>query len=73
LNATQLTWCLRHARDGQRWSSGDELGDPAQVLRDRCKCELELGTARSAQSQAAKSQNAFEMCKQHLNTFSITA
>src|SRR5215813_13773908 len=35
--------------------------------------ELELGTARPAQSQAAEPQDALEMCKQHLNPFPITA
>jgi hypothetical protein len=44
----------RHTWAGQRRRSRDELGQPAQVLRNRCQRELELGTARPAQSQAAE-------------------
>jgi hypothetical protein len=44
----------RHTWAGQRWRSGDELGQPAEVLRDRCQRELKLGTARPAQAQAAE-------------------
>jgi hypothetical protein len=39
---------------GQRRRSRDELGQPAEVLRGGCQRELELGTARPAQSQAAE-------------------
>jgi hypothetical protein len=62
----------RHTWSGQRWRPGDELSQPAQVLGDRRQRELELSTARSAQSQAAKPQDALEMRKQHLNAFPIT-
>src|SRR5262245_7826750 len=58
---------------GQRWRPGNELSQPTQVLGDRRQIELELGTARPAQSQAAEPQDALEMCKQHLNPFPITA
>lgn len=30
----------------RRWRAGDELGQPAKVLRDRCQRELELSAAR---------------------------
>ena len=55
------TWCSRHTWGGQRWRPGDELGQLAQVLGDRRQRELELGTARPAQSQAAEPQDALEM------------
>ena len=45
----------------QRWRAGDELGQPAKVLRDRCPRELELSAARPTQSQTPKPQNALEM------------
>ena len=51
----------------------DELGQPAEVLSDRCQRELQLGPIRPAQSQAAQPQDTLEMCKQHLNTFSVMA
>src|SRR6516162_7061192 len=41
---------------------------------ERCRQrELELSPARPAQSQAAEPQDTLEMCKQHLNAFSIVA
>jgi hypothetical protein len=56
----------------KRWRAGDELGQPAKVLRDRCQRELELSAARPTQSQTPKPQNALEMSKQHLNALSVT-
>jgi len=58
--------------DHWRWSC-QLLGEPTKVLGDGCQCELELGSARSAQSQPAKPQDAFEMGEQHLNTLSFVA
>src|SRR5262249_18195724 len=58
---------------GQRRWPCDQHGQPAEVLCDRCERELELSPARPAQSQAAEPQDALEMCKQHLNAFSIVA
>ena len=46
-----------------RWS---QSGEPSQVLRGRGEQELVLGATRATQSQAPKSQYAFEMGKQHL-------
>jgi hypothetical protein len=37
---------LRRARGDGWWWSDDQLGEPAQVLRDGCKGELVLCTAR---------------------------
>jgi hypothetical protein len=54
----------------RRWSD-NELGKPAEVLRDCCQCELELGTARPTQSQTIEPQDALEMRKQHLNALSV--
>lgn len=45
-------------------------GEPSQILRGRGKEELILGAIRAAQPQASKSQDAFEMSKQHLYLFS---
>jgi hypothetical protein len=45
----------------------------AASARDGCQRELELGTTRPAQSQAAEPQDALEMCKQHLNALSVMA
>jgi hypothetical protein len=56
-----------------RRRAGDQLCEPAEVLRDSCQCELELGTAWSAQSQTAEPQDALQMCEQHLNTLSVAA
>src|SRR5262245_29306481 len=42
--------CSRHACGRERRRSCHELGQPAEVLSDRCQRELELGSARSTQS-----------------------
>ena len=55
-----------------RWSD-DQLGEPAEVLRDRCQHELELGTAWPTQSQTAQLQDTLEMGKQHLDAFALAA
>src|SRR5262249_57604822 len=44
-----------------------------QVGGDGGRGELEVGPPGAGQSQAAKPQDALEMCKQHLNAFPITA
>src|SRR5262249_3022934 len=63
----------RHAC-GREWRRPcHELGQPPEVLSDRCQRELELSPARPAQSQAAEPQDTLEMCKQHLNALSVMA
>jgi hypothetical protein len=64
---------LCKARLGERRCSGDKLCQPAEILRDRRHCELELGTAWPTQAQTTEPKDALEMCKQHLNAFAITA
>ena len=56
-----------------RRRSDEKFGEPAEVLRDRCQRELELGAAWSAQSQTAEPQDTLEMGKQHLDAFALTA
>ena len=64
----------RNARGwGDRGRPCDQLCEPAKVLGDRRQRELELGTTRPAQSQAAEPQDALQMCEQHLNTLPVTA
>src|SRR5262244_1669729 len=76
-HSTSTLWSLQHSRNGGGWHDrrrpGDQLYEPAEILCDRCQRELELGPARPAQSQAAEPQDALEMCKQHLNAFSVMA
>src|SRR5262245_65610231 len=62
-----------HACGRERRRPCHELGQPAEVLSDRCQRELELSPARPAQSQAAEPQDTLEMCKQHLNALSVMA
>ena len=50
-----------------------ELGQPAQVLGDRCQGELVLCAAGSAQPQAAELQDALQVGKQHLDALAIAA
>src|SRR5262249_2917410 len=57
-------WCAR------RWSD-DEVCGSAAVFRACCQCELELSTTWSTQAQTTEPKDTLEMCKQHLNTFSI--
>jgi hypothetical protein len=47
------------------------FGEPAQVLSDGCRRELELGAAWAAQAQAAEPQNALEVGEQHLDLLAI--
>src|SRR5262245_38810952 len=63
----------RHACGRERRGPCHELGQPAEVLSDRCERELELSPARSAQSQAAEPQDTLEMRKQHLDALSVMA
>ena len=50
---------LEGARGWRYWRRPcDQLCEPAKVLCNRRQCELELGTARAAQSQAAEPQDA---------------
>jgi hypothetical protein len=46
ITKNELLGGLRHTWGGQRWWPGDELCQPAKVLRDRRQGALELGTAR---------------------------
>ena len=73
-DATNPTLGSRNARGwrDRRWPC-DQLCEPAKVLCDRRQRELELRTARPAQSQAAEPQDALQMCEQHLNTLPVTA
>src|SRR6516165_6103315 len=64
---------LRKARLCYRRWSYDKLCEPAEVLRGCRQCELELGTAWPAQTQATQPEDPLEMCKQHLNSFAIAA
>src|SRR5271168_836017 len=62
---------LRSPQRGDwRWP-GDQLGKPAEVLRNRGQRELELGAAWPAQSQPAEPQDTLQMRKQHLDTFPV--
>src|SRR5262245_30858837 len=63
----------RNTRGGRGRRSGHELGEPAQVLGDGCQRELELGATRSAQSQAAKPQDALQVSEQHLDALAVAA
>src|SRR4029077_15933653 len=62
---------LRSAQRGERWWPGNQLGKPAEVLRNRCQRELELGTAWPAQSQPAEPQDTLQVRKQHFDTFPV--
>ena len=53
--------------------SGDELSEAAQVLGDGRQRELELGSARPAQSQAAEPQDALQVSEQHLDALPVPA
>jgi hypothetical protein len=53
--------------------SGDKLSEPVQVLGDGCQRELELGSARPAQSQTAKSEDALQVGEQHLDALAVAA
>jgi hypothetical protein len=55
-----------HADTPRRRTCG-ELGETAQVLCDGGKRELELGSIGATQSQAIETQDALQMCKQHLD------
>ena len=55
------------------WWSDDELGEPAEVLRDGGQHKLELGAAWPAQSQTAEPQDTLEMGEQHLDAFALAA
>ena len=58
-DATNRTLGSRDARGWRYWRRPcDQLCEPAKVLCNRRQCELELGTARAAQSQAAEPQDA---------------
>ena len=73
-DATNPTLGSRNARGWRdRRRPCDQLCEPAKVLCDRRQRELELRTARPAQSQAAEPQDALQMCEQHLNTLPVTA
>jgi hypothetical protein len=62
---------LRSAQRDERWWPGDQLGKPAEVLRNRCQRELELGAAWPAQSQPAEPQDTLQVRKQHFDTFPV--
>ena len=64
---------MQSTRLGDRRRSDDELCQPAEVLRNCRQGELELCAAWPAQAQTAQPKDALEMCKQHLNTFAISA
>src|SRR5262244_4640358 len=68
---TLRSLCKAHLSD-RRWSD-DELCEPAEVLRDRRQCELELSTTWSTQAQTTEPKDTLEMCKQHLNALSVMA
>ena len=64
----------RNAIDGRdRRGARHELGEPPQVLCDRCQRELELRAAGTAKAQSAKPQNALEVREQHLDLLAIAA
>jgi hypothetical protein len=62
---------LRSAQRGERRWPGDQLCKPAEVLRNRCQRELELGTAWPAQSQPAEPQDTLQVRKQHFDTLPV--
>src|SRR5262245_50990176 len=64
---------LRKARFCYRRWSHDKLCESAEVLRGCRQRELELGTAWPAQAQTTQPEDPLEMCKQHLNSFTIAA
>jgi hypothetical protein len=64
---------LGRAQRGDWWWPGDQLGKPAEVLRNCSQRELELGTAWPAQSQSAEPQDALQVRKQHFDTFPVAA
>src|SRR5215510_10971818 len=61
LNATDATRRSRNTHSDCWRCSCHQLGKPAQVLGDSRQRELELGSARPAQSQAAKPQDALQV------------
>src|SRR5207344_1269664 len=60
-------------RSSQRWRSGDELGEPAEVLGNRCKCELVLCAARATQPKATEPEDALQVGEQHLDALAVAA
>jgi hypothetical protein len=54
-----------------RWRSRYQLGETPQVLSNRRKSKLILGAARPTQTQSRETQDAFQVRKQHLDTFAI--
>ena len=74
MDATNAAQRLRHARDHRfrRWPGG-QFGQPPEVLCDRGPRELELRAARSAQPQAAKAQDAFQVRELHFDLLPVAA
>ena len=70
-------WCAPHptlpARGSQRWRLRGELREPAEVLRDRRKCELVLCATGPAQPQTAEPQDALQVGEQHLDPLAVAA
>src|SRR5688572_7781039 len=69
--ATQLQryLTLRNTRNDRGRGPRHQFGETAQILGDGGERELELGAARSAQSQSAEAQDALEVGEQHLDAF----
>jgi hypothetical protein len=61
--ATQLQryLTLRNTRNDRGRGPRHQFGETAQILGDGGERELELGAARSAQSQSAEAQDALEV------------
>jgi hypothetical protein len=76
LGAAALTrgWCYQpklHRQLLLRRSSRCQLGETPEVLSNRRESGLILGAAWPTQTQSRETQDAFQMRKQHLDTFAI--
>src|SRR6476646_679439 len=68
----QPTRRLRNGCQDLWWRSGDELGEPAQVLGDSGQSELVLRRTPAAQPEATEPEDALEMGEQHLDALAVT-
>jgi hypothetical protein len=65
------TLTLREARNSIWRRTGDQFGQPSQVLGDGGQNKLILGTSRAPQSKPVESQDTLEVSKPHLDLLAL--